>query len=246
LPHSNDKSADLGTILPDGRVRDALARFTRHGPNGLALTGSIALAAQWARLRGERLDRAISDIDFVAASLDTLPASLADDFICPHVHGNAEPGRILAQLVHPGDAVRIDIFRPVGQAVSRATVFRMESSAIAVLSIEDQAARATSLCMKVTRGGAVVAKHVPDFVRLRAVLTPNRIDAVWQEYRREFEPPRFLDAVEQIDAAVRAHPERLIAPEFNRNPDAACPNCAAWGAFHPAEPAQTFRVLGYV
>jgi len=57
-----------------------------------------------------------------------------------------------------------------------------------------------------------------------------------QEYRRESEPVRFLDAAEQIEAAVRAHPERLTAAEFKRDLDALCPSCAICRAFHPAEP----------
>jgi hypothetical protein len=236
---------DLSTIIAQDRPIKALARFVRHGPGGFAVAGSIAMAAQWARSNGERLDRAFGDIDLVASALDAFPESLADAFICPHVHAAAEPGRMLAQFVHPADAVRIDVFRAIGSALSRAKPFRMGSSVIGVLSIEDQAARAASLCLKLTRGGSVVAKHLPDFNRLRPVVSPDRIDSVWREYRRADEPLRFLDAAAQIEAAARAHPERLIAAEFNRDPNAVCPNCAPWGALRPVEPMRVIEILGY-
>jgi hypothetical protein len=161
------------------------------------------------------------------------------------VHGTAGPGRTLAQFVHPGDAIRIDIFRSIGQALARAEHFHLGPLSIAVLSIEDQAARATSLCMKVARDGSVVAKHHSDFVRMRGLVSPNRIEAVWKEYRREIEPLRFADAVKEIEAAVEAHPGRLIDAEFNRDPNAICPSCGPWGEFRPADPVETFRILGY-
>ncbi len=243
---SEAREIDLGTILAGDRIGNALARFLRHGSDGMALTGSIALAAQWARLRGGRLDRNFADIDLVVPSLNALSVSLADEFICPHVHGAAAPGRTLAQFVHPDDAVRIDIFRAIGGAAARATPFRMGSVSIGILSVEDQAARAASVCMKLARGGSAVPKHLPDFMRLQQLLAPGRIEAVWQEYRREFEPPRFLDAAALIEATARAHPARLVAAEFNRDVNAVCPNCAPWGRFKPAEPSRTLRILGYV
>jgi hypothetical protein len=163
---------DLSTIIARDRPIKALARLVRHGSDGFAVAGSIAMAAQWARSNGERLDRAFGDIDLVTSALDAFPESLADAFICPHVHAAAEPGRTLAQFVHPTDAVRIDVFRAIGNALSRAEPFRIGSSLIGVLSIEDQAARAASLCLKLARGGSVVAKHLPDLNRLRAVVSP--------------------------------------------------------------------------
>jgi hypothetical protein len=236
---------DLGDVLVDGGIGNALARFLRHGSDGLAIAGGIALAAQAVRLYGERIDRTFVDIDFVAPSLDTLYASLIEEFICPHVHGAAESGKTLAQFLHPDDAIRIDIFRAIGEAQSRATPFRIGTTWIGILSLEDQAARAASVCMKLTRGGSVVAKHFPDFLRLQQLVSPDRIDAVWQEYRREFEPPQFVEAASQIEAAARTHPERLVGAAFNRDVNAVCPNCAAWGSFRPAEPARIIRILGY-
>ena len=237
---------DLEAILADDRATNALARFARHGSGKQALAGGIALAAQGTRIHAAHLDRSFGDIDFVARSLDVLSATLAGEFICPHVHGQAAPGRTLAQLVHPDDSVRIDIFRAIGRALARADPFHRGPLTIAVLSVEDQAARAASLCMKVARGGCVVAKHVPDFILLRGIAAAERIDAVWQDYRRDFEPLLFAEAVEQIEAALEEHPERLISPTFNRDPNAVCPNCVPWGAFRPAEHARTFQILGYV
>jgi len=239
-------TADLGAILPD-RTRNALTRFARHVPNRLALAGSIAMAAQFARLPMEhhkRVGRRFGDIDFVAPSLDALPASLADEFICPHVHGDVEAGRTLAQFVHHQDAIRIDVFRVMGHALSRAEPMQLGPLSIALLSLEDQAARAASLCMKLVRDGSVVAKHLRDFLQLRDVVS-DRIDAVWQEYRRASEPLRFVDAAAEIEAAARSHPERLLSPEFNRNPNIACRDCKASGVFRPAEPSRIMQILGY-
>jgi hypothetical protein len=56
---------DLGAIIAQDRPIDALARFARYASGGFAVAGSIAMAAQWARSNGERLDRAFGDIDLV-------------------------------------------------------------------------------------------------------------------------------------------------------------------------------------
>lgn len=141
------------------RTRDALTRFLSHKPSNIALAGSVAMAAQLSVSGWVAPSRAFGDIDLVASSLEDLPSTLAAEFLCPHVHGTARQGRTLAQFVHPYDAVRIDAFRVIGEALSRATEFRFGTESILVLSAEDQAARAASLCMKLERGGTVAAKH---------------------------------------------------------------------------------------
>lgn len=239
----------LNSIFFDGmseRIASALARFLHfHPPDAVAVAGSIALAAQ-AMARGHPLKRSFGDIDLLATSFDRLNDQLAAEFLCPHVHPHAENGRILLQFVHPADAIRIDVFRAPAGCFERATRFRFGPSTVSMVSLEDQAAHAAALCLKICRGGSVAPKHLADFERMLPLLEGKATEAAWVDHRRVGDPERFLEAVDLIRRHVREHPQCVASEAFATDPSVVCQRCRIEGVFKPAPADQVLQILGYV
>jgi len=225
-------------------VGAALRRILGHTPGHLTLTGSIALQAHLTR-RGRGHSRLFGDIDIIINSLADLPATLVDDFICPHVHPFGKQGDLLIQLVNPQDAIRLDVFCAVGNAVLRAEHVALGSNKFFVISCEDLMAKTTSLLMKLSRGGVVAAKHAQDFTALLPFIS-DAIEDIWQEYRNNLDPPTFRETALYVGNLVVTHSNALVNPSYNKDVTAKCPKCQAVGSFRPADPRDVFKILGYV
>ena len=222
----------------------ALHRILSHTPGHLTLTGSIALQAHLAcRRRG--YSRLFGDIDIIINTLDDLPATLIDDFICPHVHPFGKQGDLLIQLVNPQDAIRLDAFRAVGNAVLRAEHAVLGSNKFFVISCEDLMAKTTSLLMKLSRGGAVSAKHAQDFTALLPLISDG-IEDVWPEYRDNLDPPTFRETAPYVRDLILTYSHALVKPSYNKDVTTKCPKCQTVGLFRPADPRDVFKILGYV
>jgi hypothetical protein len=61
------------------RVSGVLAKLVRHDIRNWALTGGLAIELHRLRRGGRPAPRALNDIDFIAASFDSIPRSLARD-----------------------------------------------------------------------------------------------------------------------------------------------------------------------
>lgn len=225
-------------------VGAALHRILGHTPGHLTLTGSIALQAHLAR-RSLVHSRLFGDVDIIINTLDDLPATLVDDFICPHVHPFGKRGDLLIQLVNPQDAIRLDVFCAVGNAVLRAENVALGSNKFFVISCEDLMAKTTSLLMKLSRGGTVSAKHAQDFTTLLPLVS-DAIEDVWQEYRNNLDPPTFRETVPYVRDLILTHSHALVNPSYNKDVTAKCPKCQTVGLFKPADPRDIFKILGYV
>ncbi len=74
------------SVADADRVFHTFRKLGRHDIRRWALTGGLAVEAH--RLQRGRVAsvRTLNDIDFVAVSFDSIPASLADDFLFRHIH----------------------------------------------------------------------------------------------------------------------------------------------------------------
>jgi hypothetical protein len=88
--------------------------------------------------------RALHDLDFVAASLERIPHSLADEFLFRQIHPFEPPGKTMLQLVDPDARMRIDVFRACGATMSRTSRIELAGAWIQIISLEDLSARATT------------------------------------------------------------------------------------------------------
>jgi hypothetical protein len=210
------------------RVERVLAKLARYGLRDFALTGGLAIEAQLASRGGVPRGRVLSDVDLVAESFDAVPAALAEGFLFRHIHPLAKRGKTLMQLVDAGEALRIDIFGACGAALARAEPMGLSGAPVAVVALEDLAAREASLLMDLARGSPAPRKHAQDFERLLAAVDPGRIDAA-----------------ARIAELVRARPDLLVATEYSHDADAVCLKCQETPTFRLAPAQQILAILGY-
>ena len=129
------------------RVTETVGAVLAHGLR-CALTGGRAIAAQLGRF----------------------PSRSRRSFLLHHVHPDAIEGKTLLQLIDEATAVRVDLFRPFGNTLARASALDDETGALHVLSVEDLVARATALvCGSLRLRKKVDAKHATAFACLLGV-----------------------------------------------------------------------------
>jgi hypothetical protein len=227
------------------RVCRVLEKLAQCDLRGFALTGSLALEAQWIRFGHAQHARALNDLDIVVESLASIPDALAKDFLVRHIHPKAPQGKMLIQLVDPEEALRIDVFRPYGATMARSQPVSFGTSSLQVVSLEDLAARAASLVMDLERNVPVARKHAQDFQTLAQVINFDRIEAAWQDHRKSADPGTFKEAATRINDLVKSRSDLLVVPDYSQDADAACPKCEEIGPFHLAPAPVTMSILGY-
>ncbi len=208
-----------------------------------ALTGSLAIDAQL-RVHGRSVEqRVLNDIDFVVEDFASIPGTLAASFLQHHVHPDAIDGKTLLQLVDQQRAIRIDLFRTLGNSLSRAVRLDDETGDLDVLSIEDLVGRTTALvCGSLQRGQRIDVKHATAFSRLIGLGQPEQLAVAWNDYRQQI--PGTLDAASREAARLLdAHPELIVVEEYSRDVS-PCERCREHGPFRPASPSRMVEILG--
>ena len=230
-----------GGPLPDGtRQKRTFRKLVRHDIRRWALTGGLAI-----EYHDPRSPRALNDIDFVAPAFDSIPTSLAADFLFRHVHPHDPPGKHLLQFIDPETALRIDVFRACGATLQRATHGDLGFGPMAVVSLADLAARAARLSLDLAHGGPVPAKHARDYLHLVTAVPPAELAAAWADHRKPSHPTEFCEVRSVLEDLIPSHPDLLNTPEYSQNPDEICPRCQAVAAFPLADPRAVLALLGY-
>lgn len=224
-------------------VDQVLERLLRHRISNMAFTGSVAIR-RW--IGAGSPYRTIQDVDLVVASIDDLPSSLSQAFLCSHVHPDAPRGRLVVQFADAESAIRIDVFRARGAALERARPARIGEHHTKLLSLEDITANTARLLTNLGRGESVAPKHAKDFAILRPRVDPAAMAAVWLDYRRDSDEQSFELVACRIDRLLESHPERLIDPPFETDPSKVCQHCRAIRTFIPAPKQSVLEVLGFV
>jgi hypothetical protein len=67
------------------RVARTFLNLARHEISGWALTGGVAIELHILRLGGEAIIRRLNDLDFVAASFDSIPETIGSEQLPRHV-----------------------------------------------------------------------------------------------------------------------------------------------------------------
>ena len=148
----------LRGLLGQAGAERALATFQKLAPHDIsrwALTGGLAVEIHL--LRGGRPSaiRALNDIDFIAEGFDCVPRTLAGDFLFRHVHPLDPPGKTILQFIDADTAMRIDLFRANGAAMSRNICTDLPSGPIQIVSVEDLVARTAKLVLDLAEGAPV-------------------------------------------------------------------------------------------
>jgi hypothetical protein len=127
--------------------------------------------------------RALNDLDFIAEGFDSIPTTLAYDFLFRHVHPLDPPGNTLLQFVDADTAMRIDLFRANGATMSRNICANLPSGSIQIVSLEDLVARTAKLVLDLAEGVPVPSKHADDYLRLAKLVDHSHVEAVWKDHR---------------------------------------------------------------
>jgi hypothetical protein len=214
------------------RVAITLRKLARHDIDSWAITGGLAIEIHDPRPALRRLN----DIDFVAPDFQSIPASLARDFLFRHVHTNSAPGGVLVQFVDPETALRVDVFGACGDTLRRATN---------VVSAADLLARLARLTLDLAVGDPTPAKHADDYRRLVGRVPAAEVEIAWCDHRKPRHPATFAAAREILRELITARPDLLITPEYSKDPAATCPRCICSPAFPLADPNIILGLLGY-
>ena len=232
-------------LLDTLRAQRTLEMLQRHRPDRVALTGGLAIEICLLH-RGIATElRPLSDIDFLVASFDNIPKSLAADLLFRHVHPNDPPAKTLLQAVHPETGVRVDFFRSYGSTMSRTTLAHIAGTTIRTVSLEDLTARTARLCMDLATSLHTPRKHTRDFLRLLPLVDPKAMQPIWIEHRKPNHPESFAQAAHLLLDLIPAKPELQIVSAYSQDVTATCPRCKTSQAFPIANPQEILSILGY-
>jgi hypothetical protein len=234
----------FASLLHDDDARRATEVIEAVLAHGLrcGLTGGLAIDAQL-RAHGRPVKPGhLNDIDLVVEAFAAIPESLAASFLQRHVHPEATDGRTLLQLVDEPRAVRVDLFKALGNTLSRARRLDDETGTLEVLSIEDLVARTTAfVCGSLRRGKSIDVKHATAFRRLLGLGRPKWL--AWEDHRQQV-PGTFDEASREAASLLEMFPELLIVEEYSADAP-PCEHCREHGAFRPAPSRRIVEILGY-
>lgn len=240
--------AMLQAFLSLGDADRALRTFrklARHDIQTWALTGGLAVEFYCLHFGLQSGVRALNDIDFVAESFDCIPTTLSSDFLFRHIHPSAPPGKTMMQCVDADSALRVDVFRTCGAAMSRTRVMELASGTIRVASPEDLIARVARLTMDLTQGVPTLLKHAEDFFRLDGLVASQEVEPAWRDHRKAEHPESFAEVRSALRAVIPEHPELLVASTYSRDVNELCARCASTSNFRLADPNAVLALLGY-
>ncbi len=222
------------------RAMRTFRKLVRHDIRRWALTGGLAV-----EYHCPRGPRDLNDIDFAAPDFDSIPTTLAADFLFRHVHPLDPPGKTMLQFIDHETAIRIDVFRACGGTLRRAVIVNLEFGRLQIVSAADLVAREARLLLDLADGVPVHAKHARDYLRLVESVRPEEMGTTWPEHRRPSHPTEFREVHSLVEGLIRSRADLLTAPEYSRNAGEICPRCQPVAAFPLADPREILALLGY-
>jgi hypothetical protein len=227
------------------RATRSLRKLARHDVSAWALTGGIALEIHRARFRGKAAIRTLNDLDFIVDSFDSIPQTLANDFLFRHIHPFDPPGKTILQFVDPDSCLRLDVFRACGGTMARTIRVDLPSASIQLISLQDLTARTARLVLDLAEGIPVSSKHARDFLDCVDLVEQARVESVWQDHRKPTHPITFQEAVRLLSDLIPTRQTLLVTAEYSKDADAVCPRCSPTPAFQLANPNAILSLLGY-
>ena len=227
------------------RVARTFRNLALHDTSRWALTGGVAIELHILRHGGKPIIRPLHDLDFVAASFDTIPETLGSELLLRHVHPNDPPGKNMLQGVDPETEVRLDVFRGYGLEMERTEPIEIGAFAFRMVSLQDLVARHARLNWDLMEGKPVAPKYARDFLRLLELVTTHEVERIWQEHRKPQSPEGFAETALRLRRVIASRSELLIATTYSTNVYEVCQRCQGAQAFPLADPRQVLSILGY-
>ena len=198
------------------RVARTFHNLARHDISRWALTGGVAIELHILRLGAKPIIRRLHDLDFVAASFDSIPEAIGSELLLRHVHPHDPPGKIMLQGVDPETGVRMDVFRAYGMEMERTSPIEIATLALRTVSLQDLVARHARLNWDLMEGRPVAPKYAQDFLRLIELVTTDEVERIWQEHRKGQSPESFAEAALRLRRMIASRSELLIRRHTRR------------------------------
>jgi hypothetical protein len=226
------------------RALRTFEKLARHNVDRWALTGGLATEIHRVRRGCAAVPRVLNDIDFIAASFDCIPESLADDFLFRHIHPSDPPNKTMLQAIDPEAKLRVDVFRACGDTMGRTCEVDLPCGAFRLIALEDLVARAARVAFDLA-DGPTPAVHATDYLRLAELVDAADVETAWRDHRKPRHPETFAEADAMLEALIPARRHLLIERDYSKDYLETCPRCSATAAFQFADPAVVFSLLGY-
>jgi hypothetical protein len=225
------------------RVARTFLNLARHDISRWGLTGGVAIELHILRLGGKPLIRRLHDLDFVAASFDSIPEAIGRELLLRHVHPHDPPGKMMLQGVDPETGVRMDVFRAYGMEMERTSPIEIATLALRTVSLQDLVARHARLNWDLVEGRPVDPKYGRDFLRLIELVRTEEVEPIWQEHRKSQSPESFAETALQLRRTIVSRSDHLV--HYSSEADEGCPRCQGGTAFPLCDPRQILSILGY-
>ena len=227
------------------RAARCLGKIQGHAVQGWVLTGGLAIEIHRLTRGLESGIRVLNDIDFLVESFESLPQTLADQFLFRHIHPLDPPGKTIMQLVDIETALRVDVFRTYASVMRRAIQTAIFEKPLQIVSLEDLLARTTRILMATARAVPVASKHATDFLRLREMAKPGQVEIAWPDHRGPGDPSSFEEAASVVCDSIATRKHLLIDARLSQDPAELCDRCVQTGRFQLADPSLVLSILGY-
>jgi hypothetical protein len=148
----------------------------RHDISRWALTGGLTIELHILRLGGKPIVRRLHDLDFVAASFDSIPGTIGSELLLCHVHPQGPPGKTMVLGVDPERGVRMDVLRAYGMEMERKPPIEIATPAFRTVALQDLVARHARLNWGLVEGRSVAPKYALDLLRLIELVKTDRFN----------------------------------------------------------------------
>jgi hypothetical protein len=227
------------------RAFSTLRKIALHEVSRWVLVGGLAVEFHCLRVGRFHPIRHLNDIDFVAPAFESIPETLAQDFLFRHVHPFGPPGKTMMQLIDADTSLRVDVFRAAGGIMSRAISVDVPSGALRVISVEDVLAHEARLLLDLAASLPVPAKHADDYLRLAELVKSSNMETAWQDHRKPAHPMTFDETNTLLKGLIANRRNLLIIPDYSKDTAEICPRCVRTSPFQLADPNVVLSLLGY-
>jgi len=227
------------------RVFNTLRKLALHDVSRWALVGGLAVELHCLRSGHPQAIRHLSDIDFIAPAFESIPGTLARDFLFRHVHPFDPPGKTMMQLIDADTSLRVDVFRAEERIMSRAMSVDAPSGPLRHISVEDLLAHEARLLLDLDARAPVAAKHANDYVRLAELVESSNMKIAWQDHRKPTHPLTFGETDTLIKRLITTRRDLLISPDYSKDAAEICRRCVPTPPFQLADPTVVLSLLGY-
>jgi hypothetical protein len=231
--------------VDSARVARTFLNLARHNISRWALTGGVAIELHILRLGGKPLIRRLNDLDFLAASFDSIPETIGSELLLRHVHPHILPARSCCWASIRKRECAWMCFAPTVWRWSAHPRLRSPRLPSEWYRFRIWSRDTLALNWDLVEGRPVDSKYARDFLRLIELVKADEVEQIRQEHRKSQSPESFAETALQLRRTIVSRSDPLIPPTYSTYAEEGCPRCRGAGAFPLCDPRQILSILGY-